>query len=140
MIPNGSKNMWTRCAFLRKEESLFCKYSFMHILVFIEPNVTNDFPTLPQLQKACYNRNFVRNFFCFWVLNLSLTLPRALAIKSFDTNAAKILPASSSIIQLEHFCMKFGFNFRVLLLASKCLAALLFGTFWTLYVINSVLL
>ena len=100
MISNGSKlNVNTLC-FLKKRRSLFRKYYFMHILVFIDPNVSNDFPVLPQLQKACYTRNFVRNIFCFWVLNLSLTLPQALTIKSFDTEAAKILPAHTFFRQI----------------------------------------
>ena len=93
MIPNGSKDMRTRCALLRKEEVFFANIPLCIFFVFIDPNVSNDLTVLPQLQKACYTRNFVRNFFCFWILNLSLTLPQVLTIKSFDTEAATILPA-----------------------------------------------
>lgn len=111
----------------------------MHILVFIDPNVSNDFPVLPQLQKACHTMNFVRNFCCFWVLNLSPTLLRALAIKIFETQAAKILPAPTFLRQLYSlsiFVWNLVLNSESYFWLVIFFAEFQFGIFWTLYVIN----
>ena len=111
----------------------------MHILVFIDPNVSNDFNVLSQLQKACHTMNFARNFCCFWVLNLSPTLFRALAIKTFETQAAKILPAPTFLRQLYSlsiFVWNLVLNSESYFWLVFFFAEFQFGIFWTLYIIN----
>ena len=109
-----------------KRRSFFCKYSLMYSLVFIEPNVTNDFPDLPQLQKACYTRNFLA------IYNIKVLQQK---LRKFCQHIRFVVHYTTWLF----FYMKFGFNFRALFLAYKFFAAFLFGTFWTLYVINSAL-
>ena len=92
--------------------------------------------------KGLLYQEFCKKFFLLLGTKLIFNIASSINNKklwhrSFENSASTYV--FSSIIQLQYFCMKFGFNFRVLFLASKFFAAFLFGIFWTLYVINSAL-
>ena len=89
--------------------------------------------------KSLSYHEFCKKFLLLLGLKLISNIASSISNKNFwDTSCEDSASTyvSSSIIQLEYFCMKFGFKFRVLFLACNFFCRIPVRNFWTLYVIN----